>query len=91
MSSVQTADPKWHATLSEGSSQMRAIGTLIENVADTNATVLIRGESGVGKDLVARAVHASSSRRQGPFVKINCTLLHKIVDCELTLPLRRPR
>jgi two-component system response regulator AtoC len=50
---------------------MRAIGTIIENVADTDATVLIRGESGVGKDLVARAIHAGSSRRHGPFVKIN--------------------
>jgi two-component system, NtrC family, response regulator AtoC len=70
--SVETSDPKKHASLSDGSSQMRAIGTIIENVADTDATVLIRGESGVGKDLVARAIHASSSRRHGPFVKINC-------------------
>jgi len=54
---------------------MRAIGTLIENVADTDATVLIQGESGVGKDLVARAVHARSSRRHGPFVKINCAAI----------------
>ena len=51
---------------------MRAVGTIIENVADTDATVLIRGESGVGKDLVARAIHAGSSRRHGPFVKVNC-------------------
>jgi len=54
---------------------MRAIGTIIENVADTDATVLIRGESGVGKDLVARAIHAGSSRRHGPFVKINCAAI----------------
>jgi two-component system response regulator AtoC len=54
---------------------MRAIGTIIENVADTDATVLIRGESGVGKDLVARAIHAASSRRHGPFVKINCAAI----------------
>jgi len=56
--SVQTSDPTRHASLSDGSSQMRAIGTIIENVADTDATVLIRGENGVGKDLVARAIHA---------------------------------
>jgi two-component system, NtrC family, response regulator AtoC len=43
----------------DGSPQMRAIGTVIENVADTDVTVLIRGESGVGKDLVARATHAA--------------------------------
>src|SRR6266850_3037258 len=70
--SVQPSDRTRHASLSDGSSQMRAIGTIIENVADTDATVLIRGESGVGKDLVARAIHAGSSRRHGPFVKINC-------------------
>jgi len=51
---------------------MRAVGTIIENVADTDATVLIRGENGVGKDLVARAIHAGSSRRHGPFVEVNC-------------------
>src|SRR5438128_8174823 len=78
------ADPKRHASLSDGSFQMRAIGTLIENVADTDATVLIRGESGVGKDLVARAVHASSSRRDGPFVKINCAAIPSgLVESEL--------
>ncbi|MGH7301867.1 MAG: sigma-54 interaction domain-containing protein [Candidatus Rokuibacteriota bacterium] len=54
---------------------MRAIGTIIENVADTDATVLIRGETGVGKDLVARAIHAGSSRRHGPFVKVNCAAI----------------
>ena len=42
---------------------MRAIGKLIENIADTDTTVLIRGESGVGKDLIARAVPAASARR----------------------------
>src|SRR5438034_3781144 len=49
--------------------------TIVENVADTDATVLIRGESGVGKDLVARALHAASARRGGPFVKVNCAAI----------------
>ena len=75
MSSVQTSDPTRHVSLCNGSAQMRAIGTIIENIADTDATVLIRGESGVGKDLVARAIHARSSRRHGPFVKINCAAI----------------
>ena len=75
MSSVQTSDPTRHVSLCDGSSQMRAIGTIIENIADTDTTVLIRGESGVGKDLVARAIHAGSSRRHGPFVKINCAAI----------------
>src|SRR5256712_489952 len=54
---------------------MRAIRTVIENIADTDATVLILGESGVGKDLVARAIHTASTRRDGPFVKVNCAAL----------------
>jgi two-component system, NtrC family, response regulator AtoC len=69
------SDPKRHDQLSDGSSQMRAIHAIIENIADTDATVLIRGESGVGKDLVARAIHASSSRRHEPFIKVNCAAI----------------
>jgi transcriptional regulator with PAS, ATPase and Fis domain len=54
---------------------MRAIRTVIENIADTDAPALIRGESGVGKDLVARAIHAASARHGGPFVKVNCAAI----------------
>ena len=64
-----------HVPLLEGSPPMRAIRTVVENIADTDATVLIRGESGVGKDLVARAIHAASPRRSGPFVKVNCAAI----------------
>ena len=63
---------------------MRAIGTVIENIADVDATVLIRGESGVGKDVVARAIHAASSRRLGPFVTVNCAAIpHDLLESEL--------
>jgi two-component system response regulator AtoC len=63
---------------------MRAIGKLIENIADTDATVLIRGESGVGKDLIARAVHAASARREGPLVKVNCAAIpRELLESEL--------
>jgi len=51
---------------------MRAIGRIIAEVADTDVTVLIRGECGAGKDHVARAIHAASARREHPFVKVNC-------------------
>ena len=61
--------------LLDGSPKMRAILTIIESIADTDATVLIRGESGVGKDLVARSIHARSARRAGPFVKVNCAAI----------------
>ncbi len=45
---------------------------MIEKVADTNATVLVTGESGVGKELVARAIHYNSSKRDNPLVVVNC-------------------
>lgn len=57
------------------SQKMRAVKEVIEQVADTNATVLIRGESGVGKDIVARAIHYASQRHAQPFVKVNCAAL----------------
>ncbi len=57
------------------SNAMREVYRLIEQVADSNATVLINGESGTGKDLVAHAVHYNSYRSQKPFVKVNCTAL----------------
>ncbi len=54
---------------------MGAVYDLIEAVADSNATVLIRGEPGTGKDLVARAVHAAGPRRMEPFVAVNCAAI----------------
>ena len=51
---------------------MQKVFELIEKVADTNATVLVTGESGVGKELVARAIHFNSSRRDKPLVVVNC-------------------
>jgi two-component system, NtrC family, response regulator AtoC len=61
--------------LFDGHPQMRAIGSIIQSISDTDTTVLIRGESGVGKDLIARAVHRASTRRDGPFVKVNCAAI----------------
>jgi len=64
-----------HVALLDGSPQMRAVRTVIESIADTDATVLVRGESGVGKDIVARAIHSASGRGTGPFVKVNCAAI----------------
>ena len=75
MSIVQGADLTRERPFLDGSAQMRAIGTVIASIADTDTTVLIRGESGVGKDLVARTIHAVSSRRRGAFVKVNCAAI----------------
>jgi Nif-specific regulatory protein len=66
------------------SNAMKEVYRLIEQVADSNATVLIRGESGTGKDLVAHAIHYNSTRASKPFVKVNCTALPEtLLESEL--------
>src|ERR1700691_4757499 len=66
------------------SAAMREIFATIERVAPTRATVLLCGESGVGKDMIARAIHHHSPRDNKPFVKINCTALpENLMESEL--------
>jgi two-component system response regulator AtoC len=66
------------------SDAMREIHSVIEHISDTDVTVLIQGESGVGKEIVARAVHANSTRKNGPFVKVNCAALPEdLLESEL--------
>jgi len=66
------------------SEKMQAVLALVERVAPTNATVLIGGESGVGKDMVARAIHEHSNRASGPFLKINSTAIpENLLESEL--------
>src|SRR5207302_5044304 len=57
------------------SSAMRRVDELIDRIADADVPVLITGESGVGKDVVAREIHSRSSRAGRVFVKINCAAL----------------
>jgi len=54
---------------------MRPVMDMVERIADSDVDVLIRGESGVGKDVVARELHRRSDRRSKPFVKVNCAAL----------------
>ncbi len=64
--------------------KMKEVQEIIEQVADTDITVLIRGESGTGKELVARMLYAKSARRTKPFVKINCAALpSELLESEL--------
>ena len=66
------------------SNAIQGVYRLIEQVAPSNTTVLIRGESGTGKDLVAHAIHYNSLRVEKPFVKVNCTALPEtLLESEL--------
>ncbi len=75
--------PKYPPLL-DSTPAMQAVQEIINQVADTSTTVLIRGESGVGKELVARAIHAASPRHAHPFVKVNCAALPaELLESEL--------
>ena len=64
--------------------KMREVRDIIEHAAGVNVTILITGETGTGKDLVARAIHEASARHGGPFVKVNCAALpRELLESEL--------
>jgi DNA-binding NtrC family response regulator len=66
------------------SSRMAEIHEIIRKVSPTTTTVLITGETGTGKELIARAIHRNSSRREQPFIKINCAAIaENLVESEL--------
>lgn len=66
------------------SKSMENISELISQIADTNASVLITGETGVGKSMIAKLIHENSNRSDGPFVEINCgTIPENLIESEL--------
>ncbi|MGA8868298.1 MAG: sigma-54 dependent transcriptional regulator [Candidatus Sulfotelmatobacter sp.] len=73
-----------HPNVVARSTKMQEVLSTVERVGPTNATVLLGGESGVGKDLIARAIHEKSRRASGPFVKINSTAIpENLLESEL--------
>jgi transcriptional regulator with GAF, ATPase, and Fis domain len=66
------------------SDALKRVGCCIDQVASTDTTVLILGETGTGKELVAREIHARSTRKDRPLVKVNCTVLpSELIESEL--------
>src|SRR6202050_3128938 len=73
-----------HPNVVANSAAMQQVLSTVERVAPTNSTVLLGGESGVGKDLIARAIHEKSRRASGPFIKINSTAIpENLLESEL--------
>lgn len=66
------------------SNKMRQIFSMIDTVAPTDATILVRGETGTGKELIATAVHNTSLRKNGPYIKLNCAAISEtLLESEL--------
>jgi hydrogenase-4 transcriptional activator len=67
-----------------GNSGLRNVKEMIQQVASQNTTVLIEGETGTGKELIANAIHFASPRKEGPFIKLNCGAIpENLIDDEL--------
>ena len=66
------------------SASMQRLWTLMQNTANTKANILITGETGVGKSAIAKNIHAMSNRADGPFIEVNCAVLHEnLIESEL--------
>ena len=77
-------DEKRPVNIVGNSGKMRDVYSLVNMVAETNSTVLIRGESGIGKELIADTIHYTSKRAKNNFVKVNCSALpDTLIESEL--------
>ena len=81
---TQDDSDKWRSDIISKSAVMEDLLSRARLVADTESTVLIRGESGTGKELLAIAIHRAGSRRDGPFIPVNCTAIPEtLLEAEL--------
>jgi DNA-binding NtrC family response regulator len=81
---THSADHQHFHTMISKSPKMKRVFGLVEQVGPIGSTVLVEGETGTGKELVARAIHAASPRRSGPLVALNCALLNEsLLESEL--------
>ncbi|WP_457573097.1 sigma 54-interacting transcriptional regulator [Desulfolithobacter sp.] len=77
-------EEEWRSGIIGKSAVMEELLSRARLVAETDATVLIRGESGTGKELLAIAIHRASSRKDGPFIPVNCTAIpESLLESEL--------
>jgi two-component system response regulator AtoC len=84
LSASVAEDPTGAQTSWSSGSAMDAVTAMVDRVADSDIGVLLRGESGVGKDVIARELHRRSPRRSKPFVKVNCAALPaELLESEL--------
>jgi len=78
------ADGNFSSEIVGTSSAMRRVNELISRIAGSDASVLLHGETGTGKELIARAIHKASPRANGPFVALNCAAVpHNLLESEL--------
>jgi formate hydrogenlyase transcriptional activator len=71
----QLGQAPWFEEILAHSAKLKRVLDTVEQVATTDATVLVTGETGTGKELIARAIHRRSSRARGPLVKVNCAAI----------------
>jgi two-component system NtrC family response regulator len=81
---IELSEKAEFRTMIGSSKEMEKVFEVIRKVADTEAAILVTGESGTGKELVARSIHSNSSRRDAPFVAINCAAIPRdLLESEL--------
>ncbi len=82
---TSTAEPvRWASSMVGSSAKMRAIGEYIERIAPSDVSVLVTGETGTGKELVAQAIHQHSARAKRPLISVNCgAIAENLIESEL--------